>query len=71
VPASVLESWVALATMVVRTVSRSSVELTAWLTSPSAPQLLDRLRELARARLHLVEEPHVLDRDHRLVGESL
>ena len=33
-------------------------------------QFLDRLRELARARLHLVEQPHVLDRDHRLVGEG-
>ena len=33
-------------------------------------QLLDRLRKLARARLHLVEQPHVLDRDHRLVGEG-
>ena len=33
-------------------------------------QLPDRLRELARARLHLVEQPHVLDRDHRLVGEG-
>ena len=33
-------------------------------------QLLDRLRELARARLHLVEQPHVLDRDHRLVGKG-
>ena len=32
-------------------------------------QLLDRLRELARARLHLVEQPHVLDRDHRLIGK--
>ena len=31
-----LESWVALATMVVSTVSRSTVEFTAWLTSPSA-----------------------------------
>src|SRR5215468_1689422 len=35
------------------------------------PQLLDGLRELARARLHLVEQPYVLDRDHRLVGEGL
>ena len=26
--------------------------------------------KLARARLHLVEQPHVLDRDHRLVGEG-
>src|SRR5262249_59215663 len=32
--------------------------------------LLQRLGELARARLHLVEQPHVLDRDHRLVGEG-
>src|SRR5262249_35191075 len=32
--------------------------------------LLQRLRELARARLHLVEQPHVLDRNHRLVGEG-
>ena len=34
------------------------------------PELLDRARELPRARLHLVEQPHVLDRDHRLVGEG-
>ena len=27
--------------------------------------------ELARARLHLLEQPHVLDRDHGLVGEGL
>ena len=33
--------------------------------------LLQRLGEFARARLHLVEQPHVLDRDHRLVGEGL
>ena len=33
--------------------------------------LLQRLAQLARARLHLVEQPHVLDRDHRLVGEGL
>jgi hypothetical protein len=26
--------------------------------------------DLARARLDLVEQPHVLDRDHRLVGEG-
>ena len=32
--------------------------------------LLQRLGQLARARLHLVEQPHVLDRDHRLVGEG-
>ena len=33
------------------------------------PQLAHRLAEFARARLHLVEQPHVLDRDYRLVGE--
>ena len=33
--------------------------------------LLQRLGQLARARLHLVEQPHVLDSDHRLVGEGL
>ena len=33
--------------------------------------LLQRLGEVARARLHLVEQPHVLDRDNRLVGEGL
>ena len=32
--------------------------------------LLQRLGKLARARLHLVEQPHVLDRDHRLIGEG-
>ena len=32
--------------------------------------LLQRLAELTGARLHLVEQPHVLDRDHRLVGEG-
>ena len=32
--------------------------------------LLQRLGQVARARLHLVEQPHVLDRDHRLVGEG-
>ena len=34
--ASVPASWLARATIVLSTVSRSSVELTAWLTSPSA-----------------------------------
>ena len=56
--------------MVASTVSRSSVELTAWRNLAERAQFLDRLRELARARLHLVEQPHILDRDHRLVGEG-
>ena len=33
--------------------------------------LLQRRLEIARARLHLVKQAHVLDRDHRLVGEGL
>src|SRR5262245_8679355 len=33
-------------------------------------QFLDRLREFTRTRLYLLEQPHVLDRDHRLVGEG-
>src|SRR5262245_5221314 len=32
--------------------------------------LLQRVGQLASARLHLVEEPYVLDRDDRLVGEG-
>ena len=33
--------------------------------------LLQRLGEVAGARLHLVEQAHVLDRDHGLIGEGL
>ena len=32
--------------------------------------MLARLRELAALVLDFVEQPHVLDRDHRLVGEG-
>ena len=34
------------------------------------PQFLDRLRKFVGAGLHLLEQPHVLNRDHRLVGEG-
>ena len=34
-------------------------------------QVFQRRCEFLRARLHLFEQPHVLDRDHRLVGEGL
>ena len=64
-------SWLARETMVSSTVSTSSVELTARLTSPSAVQLLDRLGQLARPRLQLLEEADVLDGDDGLVGEGL
>src|ERR1700738_907241 len=33
--------------------------------------LVERLSEVTIARLQLREQPHVLDRDHRLVRESL
>ncbi len=33
--------------------------------------LMQRLGQLAGTRLHLVEQPHVVDRDHRLLGECL
>ena len=47
------------------------MELSAWLTSPSACELLDRAGELVRAGLQLGEQPRVLDGDGRLVGEGL
>ena len=34
-------------------------------------QVFQRSGQLARARLHLVEQSHVFDRDHRLIGEGL
>ena len=34
------------------------------------PKLPDGLRELARPCLDLVKQPHVLNRDHRLIGEG-
>ena len=57
--------------MVASTVSRSSVELTARPTSPSAVSWSTRARQLARACLQLGEQARVLDGDHRLVGEGL
>ena len=64
-------SWLARETIVLSTFSRSSVELRAWLTSPSACSSCDRAGELGGARLQLGEQPGVLDGDHRLVGEGL
>ena len=34
-------------------------------------QLADRLGEFARACLHFVEQPNILDCDYRLIGEGL
>ena len=33
--------------------------------------LLQRLREVARARLHFIEQTNVADGDHGLIGEGL
>ena len=33
--------------------------------------LLQRFGKVARSCLHLLEQPHIADRDHGLVGESL
>src|SRR5262249_2711761 len=33
--------------------------------------MFERLGKLARSLLHLLEQPHILDRDYRLIGESL
>ncbi len=33
--------------------------------------LLQRLGQLLRARLHLIEQAYISDRDHRLIGKSL
>ena len=70
-PWSLPDSWTARLTMVSSTVSRSSVEPTAWLTSPSARSSPTERVSSLRPRLQLLEQPDVLDRDHRLVGEGL
>ena len=64
-------SCVARDTMVDSTVSRSSVELTAWPTSPNAlSSPTDRVSSRG-TRLQLLEQPDVLDRDHGLIGKGL
>ena len=40
-------------------------------TSAVAVCCCKRLAEIGGARLHLLEQPHVLDGDHRLIGEGL
>ena len=59
-------------TSVSNTVCRSNAErLITFSTSAVAVCMLQRLGEVARARLHLVEQARVLDRDDGLVGEGL
>ena len=54
------------------TVLRSKVErLMTLSTSAVAVCCCSDSVKIVGARLHLVEQPHVLDRDHRLVGEGL
>ena len=55
-------------------VAEDGVERRAQLVAHVGEELrlvLARLRELAALVLDFVEQPHVLDRDHRLVGEGL
>ena len=57
---------------VASTVCRSNAERLITLRTLGGRGLLgERLLEIARLGLHLVEQPHVLDRDDRLVGEGL
>ena len=58
-------------TSVSSTVCRSKVErLMTLSTSAVAVCCCSDSLKLVRARLHLVEQAHVLDGDHRLVGEG-
>ena len=59
---------------------RATVSSTSWRSSEELdraddlaerPGLLERLRQVLGARLQLLEQAHVLDRDHRLVREGL
>src|SRR5829696_981444 len=68
-PASVAESCTAFATIVDSTVSRSSVEFTAWLTSPRCPKFRHRSAKVFRASPWLVQQTRVLNGDHGLTGK--
>ncbi len=62
---------VAFASMASKTGSSSPGELEMTRsTSEVAVCCSSDFGELGGARLHLVEQPHVLDRDHRLVGKG-
>src|SRR5262245_50594492 len=58
-------------TIVLSTTSTSSVELSAWLTSPRARNSPTDLVSLACPRLELLEQTHILNGDDRLIGEGL
>jgi hypothetical protein len=51
-------------------VSRRQAYFCGCVTGAPARGCSDRVREFARACLHLIEQPHVLDRDHGVVGEG-
>ena len=69
---SASHSRAALSTMASKTGWRSVGELEMTAQDLRGRRLLlQRLGQLAIARLQLLEQPHVLDRDHRLVGEGL
>src|SRR5262249_27178551 len=70
-PASVPEICIAVAMIVTSTVRNSSVELTAWETSPSARSSSTERVSFRRARAQFAEQPGVLDGDDGLGGEIL
>ena len=51
------------------TASRSSVELTAWPTSPRAWNSPTELRQFVGSRIEFFEQSDILDGDDGLVGE--
>ena len=62
--------WTALATMVESTVSRSSVEFTAWRHFAERAQLLDRAARARRCAGAVRQKPRILDRDDRLTAKA-
>ena len=71
-PSSALQSCVAFASIASNTGARSPGERADDLEHfGGRGLLLQGLAQLARARLHLLEQPHVLYGDHSLVGEGL
>ena len=58
--------------IVAATVSRSNADLLMTFSTSAVAVCCCSASVRSRVlRLHLVEQPHVLDRDHRLVGEGL
>ena len=70
-PNSASQMRVAFSSMASNTGSSSPGELEMTCSTSEVAVCCSATRQLSRARLHLVEQAHVLDRDHGLVGERL